>query len=167
MLYLRGFDQLGLVIVTGDAERLHISLRQDYLAVFRRCMAHVTGFVRKRRMEEFRHQLWCGGLVGIVTTHAVRGAKGLVAMGGLQICRFRIVTINAQCRNRFGEVEIEFLLALVSYLVDGVAGVASHIERGVTASPRRNIRALLMAAEAEVFLGIGARGGLQKLVLVI
>jgi hypothetical protein len=54
---LRVFDQLDLVVVAGDTERLRIRLGENNLAVLRGRVAHLAALGLERRMLELRHQL--------------------------------------------------------------------------------------------------------------
>ena len=52
-----GVDSLRLLVVSGHAQRLAVSLREYDLAIFRRRVAHLAAFVGEGGMLEFRHQL--------------------------------------------------------------------------------------------------------------
>ena len=56
--------------------------------------------------------------------------------------------------------------AALAGLVRGVAGVASHVERGVTAAFFGNIESLFVAAEAKILLLV-PRCRFQQLILVV
>src|ERR1035437_7927168 len=165
MLHLRGLDQLRLVVVAGDAEILYVRLRQDYFPILRRSMADFALLVGKRGMRELCHQLGCRRLVRIVAAQAVRRAEGLVLVRLLQGGILRIMTIHAERRGGFGQVELIFGSEIRASFVRRVAGFTAHIERGVAAALGGNIRALGVAGEAEiVFLVAGGR--LEQLILV-
>ena len=87
MLYLRGFDQLGFIVVTGYAQSLGIRLRQDNFSVLRGRVANLALFVGKWRMGESCHQLGSRRLVRIVAAYAIRGFKRLVLVSLLQVAR--------------------------------------------------------------------------------
>ena len=71
-------DQLGLVVVAGDAKRFGVGLRQHHFSVFGRRVAGIAAFACERRMHELRHQLGRIRLVRIMALHAVRRGEGLV-----------------------------------------------------------------------------------------
>jgi len=68
----------------------------------------------------------------------------------LEVRLFYVMAIHAKRRRRFGEMEVELGLADLAGFVGDVAGVAAHIERGMTAAFLRHIRTRVVAAEAEV-----------------
>src|SRR5450631_4452089 len=165
MLHFGGLDQLCLVAVAGDAEGLDIGLGEDNLAVLGRRVAQFAFPVGERRMYEFRHQLRRRRLMWIVTAQAICRAEGLIVMRLLQGGLFRVMTVGAQRRSRFGQVELVFGCKIRTSFVRRVTAIAAQIQRGVAASFVRNIRALGVAGEAEiVFLLAGGRP--QQLVLV-
>lgn len=129
-------------------------------------MAEVAGLARERRMQELPHQLRDGRLVRIVATGAVRRREGLIVMGLLQACVLDVVAINAQCRSALGQMEVELGLARFPGLVGRVAGVASHIERGMAAAFFGDVQSLLVAIETEI-LAFVSRLGFQQLILVV
>jgi len=102
----------------------------------------------------------------IVALHAVRRSEWLVLVGLLQARVFRIVALHTQRWGRLGEMEAVLRRRLGTCLVGDVAGVATHIERCMTAAFFRHIQSGLMATGAEVFL-FTARGRLQELILVV
>ncbi len=63
-------------------------------------------------------------------------------------------------------MKIEFGLTDLAGLVRDVAGVAAHIERGMTAAFGGDVNALLVAAQAKILFLIAGRR-LQQLILVI
>ncbi len=77
------------------------------------------------------------------------------------------MAVEAEGGRGFGQMKIEFRLAHFAGLVRGVARVAAHVERGVTAAVLSQIlRSGVMAGEAEVIFLI-ARGRLQQLKFVV
>lgn len=67
-----------------------------------------------------------------------------------QIGIFRIVTIEAQHWGALGQVVVKLLLAPLARLVGDVAGLATHVERRVTAAVLRNVHALVVAAQTDI-----------------
>lgn len=57
MRHFRFLDLCGLLAMAGHAQRLHIRLRQDHLAIFRRLMAGLARSHCKWRMGERLHQV--------------------------------------------------------------------------------------------------------------
>ena len=145
-----GLDELGLVIVTGDAERLYIGLRQDYFSVLCWSVAHLAVLVCKRRVQKLGHQLGRGRRVRIVALQAIRCAEGLILMRFLQRSVFGIVTIDAQCGRGLCQMEAIFRARFQTSFVSGMAGLASHVECSVTATLFRNTQALRVAGETEI-----------------
>ena len=102
----------------------------------------------------------------VVTGQAIRRAEGLILMRLLQPSVLHVVAVQTKRRNRLGQMESIVEGQLCTGLVRDMAGVASHVERRVTASLLWNIHALVVAGEAEiVFLIAGHR--LQQLELVV
>ncbi len=60
MLNLGSFDQLGFVVVAGDAEGFCIGLGEHDFAVFGWGMAHIASASLEGRVLEFRHQFGRG-----------------------------------------------------------------------------------------------------------
>ena len=84
MRHFGGLNQLGLVVVAGDAERLGVGLRQDDLAVFGGRVAGVAALRFEGRMLKLRHQLRRGRLMRIVAFQAIGRREGLVLVRLLQ-----------------------------------------------------------------------------------
>ena len=117
-------------------------------------------------MRELLHQVRLRGLMRIVTLDAIGGGEGLSLVRLQQVGGGWIVTIEAERRRRLGQVIVELLLAFLARLVGSVAGVATHIERGVAAALLGNIQSLGVALKAEI-LAFVAGGRLQQLILVV
>ena len=96
----------------------------------------------ERRMCKLLHQLRLRRLVRIVTLNAIGGSEWLPLMRLDQARVFYVVAIDAQRWRGFRQVIVELQLAALACLVDSVASLAAHIERGVTAAFLRNIQAL-------------------------
>ena len=129
-------------------------------------MADFAGLLSEGGMDELRHQLRRRRLMGIVAAQAIGGAEGLIPMRLLQACVLGVVTIQAQCRCGFGEVEIKFRLPFFAGLMGHVAGFASHVERRVATAFVGNVQSDLVATEAEI-LFFSAGAGFEQLELVI
>lgn len=165
MLHFGGLDQLRLVAVAGHAQRLHVGLGQDNFAIFGRRVAELAVPVGEGWMHELRHQLGRGRLVRIMTAQAIGCAERLIMVRLLQGGVFRVMTVHAQRRGRFGEVELVLGRPVGAGFMCCVTGVAAQVEGSMAAAFFRNIRALRVAAETEiVFLLAGSR--LQQLILV-
>src|ERR1700756_2691146 len=128
-------------------------------------MAEIARLIRKWRMQELPHQLGRRRLVRIVATGAVRGSEGLIAMGLLQARVLRVMAVEAQRGSALGQMEIELGLAR-SRLVSDVTGLASQIERGMTAAFFRDVKPLCVALETEI-LSLVSRLRFQQLILVV
>lgn len=101
----------------------------------------------------------------VVALQAVGGTEGLVLVRLLQGCIFRIVTFDAERRSALSQMEPVFNGRLGARLVRRVAGLAAHIECGVTAAFFRNVQALGVAGQTEVVFLL-AHCSLEQLVLV-
>ena len=134
MLYLRGFDQLGFIVVTGYAQSLGIRLRQDNFSVLRGRVANLALFVGKWRMGESCHQLGSRRLVRIVAAYAIRGFKRLVLVSLLQVRAFYVMASDTKLRHGFRKMEVELGLADLSSFMRNMTAVAAHIEGGVAAA---------------------------------
>ena len=117
-------------------------------------------------MRERLHQLGLRRLVRIVALHAIGGGERLALVRLDQARVLRIVAVEAQRRSRLGQVIVELDLALLAGLVGDVAGVAAHVQRRVPAAFLGNVQSLVVAGQAEIFVG-AARSRLQQLVLVV
>ena len=98
--------------------------------------------------------------------HTIGRAEGLIPMSFLQARILRIMAIHTKRRGRLGQVEPVFLRRFGARLVGHVAGVAAHVERGMSAALLGHVQPGLMATQAEVLL-FPARRRLQQLILVI
>ena len=123
-------------------------------------------FASKGACRNFAISLGDVRLVRIVALQAVGRAEGLVLMSLLQIGILRIVAIHAKRRRRLGQMEAVLHRRFGAGLVGDVAGVAAHIESGVTAALLGHIQSGLVATEAEI-LFLAARNRLQELILVV
>ena len=75
-----------------------------------------------------------------------------------QLFVFYVVASDAERGHGLGEVKVELLLPFFADFMRGVAGIASHIERGVSAAFLGDVRSLGVAGEAKiVFLIAGSR----------
>jgi len=146
MLHLRGFDQLGFIVVAGYAQSLGIRLRQDHFSVLRGRMANLALFVGKGWMGEFRHQLGSRRLVRIVAAHAIGSFKRLVLVSLLQVRAFYVMASDTKFGNSFGKMEVKLSLADLSGFVGNVTTVAAHIERRVPAAFLGYVQTRFMAA---------------------
>jgi len=104
--------------------------------------------------------------VRIVALQAIRRSERLVLVRLLQIRVLRIVTGDAERWCRFRQVKQIFCRGFSTGLVRCVAGVAAHIERGVTAAFLWNVGSLRVARKTEVVLLV-ARSCFQQLKLVV
>ena len=145
MLHFRLLDLLGLFGVTCHAQRLGIRLRQDDFAVLCRLMAGVARATGEGRMGELLHQLRLRRLVRIVTLNAIGCGEWLSLVRLDQAGIFHIVAVDAERRSGFGEVVIELQLARLARLVNGVAGLAAHVQRHVPAAFLRDVEPLRVA----------------------
>ncbi len=102
----------------------------------------------------------------VVTGQTIRRAEGLILMRLLQPGVLYVMTVEAKRRNRLGQMKTVVEGQLGARLVRDMAGVAAHVERGVTASLLWNIHALVVAGEAEIVFLV-ARHRLQQLELVV
>src|SRR5664279_1806865 len=166
MLHLGSFNFFRLLAVTGHANRLRVSLRQDYLAILRRLVTGIAGSGFEGSVGIFLHQMSLRRLVRIVALNAIGCGERLSVVCLHQVSGSGVVTVEAKCRRRFGEVIVEFLLALLAGLVRSVAGFATHVEGGVTASVWRNIQSLGVTIKAKI-LALVAGGGLQQLIFIV
>ncbi len=144
VLDFRGLDSFGLLIMAGDAQRPRIGLRQNDFAVFRFRVTGVAGIAFERSVNELLHQLGACGLMRVMTGGAVCVRKRLAVMSFDQCGVFYVVTVSTKCRDGFLQVVIEFLFAKFAGFVNGVAGIAATVERGVPAALVGNVYAGVM-----------------------
>ena len=102
----------------------------------------------------------------IVALQAVGRRERLILMRLLQVRILRIVAIQAKRRRRFGQMESVLRCRFGACLVRQMAGIATHIERRVSAAFLRHMQSRLVAREAEIFLH-PTRHGFQQLILVV
>lgn len=81
-------------------------------------------------------------------------------------CVLGVVAVDAQRRDRLGQVIVEFLFAFFADFVCHMAGVTSHIEGGVAAAFFWHVQTLGVAIETEVFALLSGRG-FQQLIPVV
>lgn len=168
VLNLGGLDLLGLLFVAAEAECFRILLRQDDFSVLGSFVASGAGIlVAKRCVYELLNQFWPRRLMRIVTSQAIGRAKRLAIVRLDELSVFHIVTVDAECGSRLRQMEVKLHLSGLTGLMRDVAGVATHVERGVTAAALGDIDTRLMARQAKVFIFIYARGRLQQVVLVV
>ena len=82
---------------------------------------------------------------------ATRGGKGLSLVSLDERGILDVVAVDAERGDGLDQMIVKFLLSLFANLVRGVAGVASHVERGVATTFFRDVQTLGVAVEAEVF----------------
>ncbi len=141
-----------LLAVASNADSPRIGLRQHNLVVLGRLVARVAHLVFEWIVRERLHQLGLRGLMRIVALRAVGCAEGLALMGLLQSCVFRIVTLDAQLRDRTLQVIFKFLFPARAVLVCYVTSLTTHVEGGVTAAVFRYVQSLRMAGQAEIVI---------------
>ena len=85
-------------------------------------------------MRELLQQFRLRRLMGVVALDAVGGSErlSLVRLDERRI--LDVVAVDAECGHSLGQMLVELELAHLAHLVGDVAGVASHIERGVAAA---------------------------------
>ena len=164
--HLGRLNQLGLVVMAGHAQRLDVGLRQHDFSILHGRMAGFAALGLERRMKKLGHQLGRRRLVRIVALQAVGGGEGLVPVGLLEVRILGVMAVQAERRGRLGQMEPVLHGRRGARLVRQVAGIAPHVQRGMTAALFRNIQSGLVATEAEV-LFFPARHRLQKLILVV
>src|SRR5690349_14002791 len=112
----------------------------------------MTGVARahcERRMCEGLNQLGRTRLMGIMALNAVGSAERLPLVRLEQVRVFRVMAVDAECRNGFGQVIVEFLFATLAHLVRHVTGVAAHVERRVPAATGWHVQSLGVARQAK------------------
>jgi hypothetical protein len=166
VLNFGSFNQLGLVVVAGYTKSLYILLRQDDLAILRGGVTRVALATGKWRMRELRYQLRRWRLVWVVAFEAICRGERLILVCFLQISAFRIVTVQAELRRGFREVEIKFLFAQFTSFVSYMTCLATRVQRGVPAAIFRNVKANIVAAQTEILFLITGRW-FEQLVLVV
>jgi len=166
MLDFRLLDLLSLVGVAGDADLFGARLSQDNLAVLGGLVTGIARLRFKRTVHERLHQFGRSRLVRIVAGEAIGLFERLPLVCLHQLGVLYIVTIEAQCGSVLGQVVIEFTLAAFARLVRNVARVATHVERGVTAATRWNIRSLSVTGEAKIVF-LFPSGCFQELEFVV
>lgn len=139
---------------------LGVGLCEHNLAVLSRSVTEIAALGFEGRVHELNHQLGNSGLMGVVALETVGCGEGLVIVCLLQVSVLGVMTIHTERRGRLGEVKFVFDGRLSAGFVCGVAGIAAHIKRSVTAALFGDINAGLMAGEAKVFF-FAARLGLE------
>ena len=150
MLHLGRVDQLGLVVVAGNANRLGVLLCQHDFSVFGRSVAGVAALVGKRRVHELCHQLGRGRLVRIVALDAVGRGERLILVSLLQAFILGIVAIQTERRSCLGQMEPVLRSGVGARLVGEMACVTAHVEGGVNAAGLGHIQTGLVTSAAEV-----------------
>ena len=84
----------------------------------------------------------------------------------LQLSGFRIMTVDAQRRSCFRQMEIKLCLPDLPSFVCRVASIAPHIQRSMAAALLRDVLALVVAREAQIVLLL-ARRSFQQLILIL
>lgn len=167
MLELRLLDLLGLVRVATDTDFPNASLGQYYFSVLCRFMADFAEFLAKRRMHKRLHQLRPRRLVRVVTTHAVCLSERLALVRFDQTGVSSVVTIQTECRGCLSEVICKFQVRRISGLVGNVASVTAEIEGFMTTAVLGNTHPCVVAGEAEILCGTGARTRLEQFEFVV
>jgi len=85
-----------------------------------------------------------------VTGQAIGLFERLVLVRFLEGRVFYVMAIHTKRGRRLGQMEVELGLADLAGFVGDVAGVAAHIERGMTAAFLRHIRTRVVTTEAEI-----------------
>lgn len=169
VLHLGFFNLLGFFRVARQAQFLGGSRRQNDFSVLGCLVATGTGILAtvEGGMHERLHQLRLGRLVRIVTGEAIGAGKRLILMSLRQIGVLRVVAIHAKSRRILGQMEIGFAVAFIARLMSGVAGRATHVERHMATSALRNVDALRVAGQTEIFFLGRPRSRLKQLVLIV
>ena len=81
----------------------------------------------------------------IMTLHAVGVAERLSLMSLDQVCRGRIVAIQAECRSRLRQVVLEFNLGYIANFVGDVASFTAHFQSRMLAAVFGDVQSLLVA----------------------
>src|SRR5664279_3464064 len=68
-----------------------------------------------------------------------------------------VVAIQTEGRRSFRQVVVKFLLSGLADFMGGMAGIASHVERGMPAAALRRVGSLGMASEAEILFAVAGR----------
>ena len=128
------------------------AVRQDDLSVLRRLVAAVAHLVLEGVVQKRLHQLRLRRLVRVVALQAVCRSERLALMRLLQRLVLRVVAIDAERRNRLLQMCRKFDLSTIPILMGHVAGIAAHVESGVTAAAFGHVHADLVAGEAEILV---------------
>lgn len=115
-------------------------------------------------MQESLHQLGLSGLVRVVTSHTVGLGERLTTMRLDESSIRSVMAVETQRRSSLRQVIGKFRIRFVTRLVRGVTGVATEIESGVPAAVLRNVKARVVAAQAEVLGRIRAGRPLQEII---
>jgi hypothetical protein len=102
-----------------------------------------------------------------VALQAIRRSERLILMGRLQACILRVMALDAERRNFLLQMRRKLDLVAVPILMSDMAGLATHIEGGMTAATFWDVDADVVAAQAEVLIARRARHRLQKLVRIV
>src|ERR1700745_2385086 len=97
MLKLCFLDLVCLLGMASDAYFLHALSRKYHPPVLRRFVTHVAEPFTEWWMDKCLHELGPGGLVRIVTAHAIRFREGLSLMRLDHVGIAGIMTVEAQC----------------------------------------------------------------------
>ncbi len=166
MLHLRLVHLFADITVAGKAQRPGVRVRENYLSVHWGLVAGIAHLVFERIVQIGLHQFGRPGLMRIVALNAVGAAEGLILVGLLQARVFGIVAIDAERWRRLCQVIIEFLFSTLAVLVGQVAGLASHVESGVTTPSLWDVHTFGVALETQVVVLGGASRRLQQLILI-
>src|SRR5258706_239308 len=138
MLHFGGFDLLCLFRMTTHAQLPNGRLDQHHFPVLGGSMTAFALHFLEGLVNKSLQQFGVGGLVRVVAAQAIRFLKWQVAVRVGQRGVRDIMAIQAQTGRRFREMENAVHLFAVP--VARVATVATHVEGGVTAAPRRYIQ---------------------------
>lgn len=103
----------------------------------------------------------------IVAAQAIRLLKGLAVVGLDDRRILRIVTGDTKRRGIFRQMEVKLAFTSLASLVCHVAGIASHVQRGVTAAVLGDIDTNLVAGKAKVRILSVSADRLEQLVPVV
>ena len=156
MLHFSGFDFLGLLLMTGNAQPANVSLGEHNLAVFGFRMAGFTRARLVRRVLEALHQLRLAGLMCFVAGQAVGGGKWLIVVRLSQFLVIGVVTVEAERRRILRQMKTVVALGGVPGLVRDVASITAHVKCRVPAAFFRNVEALTVATQAKILLTVAA-----------
>src|ERR1017187_6398460 len=101
-------------------------------------------------VQKSPHQLFAVGLMRIVTFETIELFGQLVLVGLRHGRILHVVAIETERRRVLGQMILELAARLGPGLMRGMAGVATAIEGGMTASLGRYIQTRVMAGKTEI-----------------